>query len=108
MRSLMTSRLILLPLDIADAPAVQARFPRWEIVRYLDAVVPWPYPPDGALTYISGLCLPGMLRGEEWHWSLRLRSAPGQLIGVISFAAEAWRQSWVLAGPGLAGEGADV
>lgn len=84
MRSLMTSRLILRPLERADAPAVQAGFPRWEIVRYLDAVVPWPYPPDGALTYIRDLCLPGMQRGEEWHWSLRPRSAPNQLIGVIS------------------------
>jgi RimJ/RimL family protein N-acetyltransferase len=84
MRSLMTSRLILRPLEVADAPAVQAAFPCWEVVRYLDAVVPWPYPPDGALTYINELCLPGMQRGEEWHWSLRPRSAPEQLIGVIS------------------------
>jgi len=84
MRSLTTPRLILRPLEIADAPAVQAGFPRWEVVRYLDAVVPWPYPPDGALTYINELCLPGMQRGEEWHWSLRPCSATGQLIGVIS------------------------
>ena len=85
MRSLTTPRLILRPLEITDVPAVQAGFPRWEIVRHLDAVVPWPYPPDGALTYIGTLCLPGMQRGEEWHWSIRPRSAPTQLIGVISF-----------------------
>jgi [ribosomal protein S5]-alanine N-acetyltransferase len=84
MRSLMTPRLILRPLEMADVPAVQAGFPRWEVVRYLDAVVPWPYPPDGALRYIRDLCLPGMQRGEEWHWSLRPRSAPDQVIGVIS------------------------
>jgi [ribosomal protein S5]-alanine N-acetyltransferase len=84
MRVLTTSRLILRPLEIADAPAVQASFPRWEVVRYLDAVVPWPYPPDGALTYIRDLCIPGMQRGEEWHWSIRPRSAAERLIGVIS------------------------
>jgi ribosomal-protein-alanine N-acetyltransferase len=84
MRSLTTSRLILRPLKIDDAPAVQAGFPRWDVVQYLDAVVPWPYPPDGALTYILDLCLPGMQRGEEWHWSLRPRAAAAPLIGVIS------------------------
>ena len=84
MHVLMTSRLILRPLEMTDAAAVQAGFPRWEIVRYLDAVVPWPYPPDGASTYIGQLCLPGMRRGEEWHWSLRRRADPEQLIGVIS------------------------
>jgi hypothetical protein len=24
-----------------------------------------------------------MERGEEWHWSLRLKSDPGQLIGLL-------------------------
>jgi ribosomal-protein-alanine N-acetyltransferase len=84
MSLLLTPRLILRPLELSDVPAVQAGFPRWDIVRFLDAVVPWPYPPDGALTYIRDLALPGMQRGEEWHWSIRPRSAPDTLIGVIS------------------------
>ena len=81
---LTTARVILRPLEIADVPAVQASFPRWDVVRFLDAVVPWPYPPDGALTYIGGLALPGIQRGEEWHWSIRPRSRGETLIGVIS------------------------
>ncbi len=84
MRILTTPRLILHPLEIADAPAIQAKFPRWEIVRYLDAVVPWPYPPDGALRYIRDLALPGMQRGEEWYWSIRPKVDPACLIGVIT------------------------
>ncbi|HEY0183965.1 MAG TPA: GNAT family N-acetyltransferase [Rhodopila sp.] len=84
MEVLTTKRLILRPLTIDDAPAVQATFPRWEIVRFLDALVPWPYPPDGALRYIGGLALPGIARGEEWHWSLRPRTAVHTLIGAIS------------------------
>jgi [ribosomal protein S5]-alanine N-acetyltransferase len=79
-----TQRLELRPLQAADAVQVQMLFPRWEIVRYLAAKVPWPYPADGAQRYLTDLALPAMLRGQEWHWSLRLRDNPGQLIGVIS------------------------
>ena len=49
---------MLRPLGLADADAVQALFPRWEIVRYLTHHVPWPYPPDGALNFIRGSALP--------------------------------------------------
>lgn len=47
-----TKRLILRPLELADADQIQILFPQWEIVRYLARRVPWPYPPDGALTFI--------------------------------------------------------
>jgi RimJ/RimL family protein N-acetyltransferase len=80
----MTERLILRPLELADAPAIQEHFPRWEIVRYLLNRVPWPYPPDGALHYCRDLALPQMERGEAWHWTLRLRGSPSQVIGLIS------------------------
>ena len=43
-----TPRLILRPLRASDAPTIQRRFPQWEVVRFLSAIVPWPYPPDGA------------------------------------------------------------
>jgi [ribosomal protein S5]-alanine N-acetyltransferase len=59
-----TERLLLRPLEVADAPAAQALFPRWEIVRYLAAVVPWPYPSDGALTFYRDVALPAMERGS--------------------------------------------
>ncbi len=47
-----TERLLLKPIELADAPAIQRLFPRWEIVQYLDTWVPWPYPPDGAERYL--------------------------------------------------------
>jgi RimJ/RimL family protein N-acetyltransferase len=78
-----TSRLILRPLELADADAVQAVFPQWEIVRFLNEKIPWPYPADGALAFIRDIALPAMLRGEAWHWSIRPKPAPEQLIGVI-------------------------
>jgi ribosomal-protein-alanine N-acetyltransferase len=86
--TLKTSRLILRPLELSDAGQIQVLFPQWEIVRYLSKVVPWPYPPDGALAYIRDQALPAMERGEEWHWSLRLKSAPERLIGCISLRRE--------------------
>ena len=85
--ALETSRLLLRPLEIADADEVQILFPKWEIVRYLANHVPWPYPSDGAYMFYHDAALPAMDRGEEWHWTLRLKSDPGRLIGSISLRA---------------------
>jgi ribosomal-protein-alanine N-acetyltransferase len=79
-----TPRLLLRPLELADAVQTQILFPHWEIVRYLANVVPWPYPPDGAHTYYRDLALPAVERGEQWHWTLRLKTDPARLIGCIS------------------------
>jgi len=81
--TLYTERLILRPLTLDDAEATQQQFPHWEVVRYLNAVVPWPYPADGARSYLEHVALPAMARGEEWHWSIRLKSAPEVLIGNV-------------------------
>jgi len=58
-----TRRLILRPLEIGDVEATQRLFPHWEIVRYMGKVIPWPYPADGALTFIRDVALPEMARG---------------------------------------------
>lgn len=87
--TLETSRLILRPLELADAEQTQVLFPHWEIVRYLAYQVPWPYPPDGAYTFYREVALPGMERGDAWHWTLRLKTAPAQLIGNISLMKHA-------------------
>jgi RimJ/RimL family protein N-acetyltransferase len=81
---LTTPRLILRPLVLADSDAVQRLFPRIEVVRFLASRVPWPYPADGAFTFLRDVVLPGIERGTEWHWSIRLKSAPDQLIGMIN------------------------
>jgi [ribosomal protein S5]-alanine N-acetyltransferase len=78
-----TPRLLLRPLELADAAQTQVLFPHWEIVRYLANKIPWPYPADGAYTYYRDVALPAITRGEEWHWTLRLKTDPGQLIGSI-------------------------
>src|SRR5437763_16826364 len=93
-----TRRLLLRPLELADAAQLQATFPRWGIVRFLQNVVPWPYPPDGALVYVREMALPGMERGEDWHWPLRMEAEPERMIGMISLRreGEANRGFWLV------------
>jgi RimJ/RimL family protein N-acetyltransferase len=79
-----TARLILRPLEIADADRIQRIFPHWDVVKYLNDRVPWPYPADGARRFLEDVALPAVARGEEWLWTLRLKSDPDQAIGVIN------------------------
>jgi ribosomal-protein-alanine N-acetyltransferase len=81
---LTTPRLILRPLSLDDTDTVQRLFPRIEVVRFLASRVPWPYPADGAFTFLRDVVLPSMEAGTEWHWSIRLKTAPDQLIGMIN------------------------
>ena len=82
--TLETARLFLRPLALSDAEQIQLLFPHWEIVRYLDKIVPWPYPPDGAYVWLRNHALPAMQRGDEWNWTLRLKNSPETVIGVVS------------------------
>jgi [ribosomal protein S5]-alanine N-acetyltransferase len=84
METLETPRLVLRPLELADARRTQKIFPHWDVVKYLNAVVPWPYPADGAESYCRDLALPAMARGEEWHWTIRLKDSTAEHIGGIS------------------------
>ena len=52
-----TRRLVLRPLALADAPRIQHLFACWEIVESLAAGDPWPYPEDGAATYVRDCAL---------------------------------------------------
>lgn len=81
--ALETARLLLRPLRLEDAEQVQRIFPQWEIVQYLNARVPWPYPPDGVRKFYLDQTLPAIQRGDEWNWTLRLKSSPDQIIGDI-------------------------
>jgi [ribosomal protein S5]-alanine N-acetyltransferase len=108
-----TKRLVLRPIEMADAPQIQKLFPQWEIVRFLSNRVPWPYPPDGAETFIRDMALPAMERDEQWIWTLRLKSDPANLIGAISLARgeKKNRGFWIVPefqGQGLMTEAADA
>ncbi len=79
-----TKRLRLHPITLDDAPAAQRLFPQWEIVRFLDKKIPWPYPEDGALQFYRDVVLPEMEREEQWAWAIRLKAGPSHLIGGIN------------------------
>jgi ribosomal-protein-alanine N-acetyltransferase len=82
--TLETPRLLLRPSELADAEQVQILFPHWEIVKHLADSVPWPYPADGAYRYYHDAALPAVESGEAWHWSLRLKTDPIHIIGLIN------------------------
>ena len=84
---LAASRLILRPLREEDTPTIQRRFPQWEIVRFLSAHVPWPYPPDGAARNMVD-CLAELERREKFHWAITLKGGADELIGVIDLWPE--------------------
>jgi len=92
-----TQRLLLRPLELADAPQIQEKFPQWAGVRFLQSRVPWPYPSDGARNYITEIALPGMERGEAWHWTLRLKNASQTIVGLVSLhrGGETNRGFWI-------------
>jgi [ribosomal protein S5]-alanine N-acetyltransferase len=80
-----TARLLLRPVQLSDAAEVQQLFPQWEVVKYLNARVPWPFPADGVQKYYRDLALPAIERGEEWHWTLRRKVDPDEkIIGAVS------------------------
>jgi [ribosomal protein S5]-alanine N-acetyltransferase len=84
-----TRRLILRPLALSDAPAIQRHFNNWNIIRNLAAVVPWPYPDDGAETFVR-MQLEKIAAGEEiYQWVLALKAGDGEAIGNIRFVSEA-------------------
>jgi ribosomal-protein-alanine N-acetyltransferase len=79
-----TLHLLLRPLELSDAEQTQIIFPHWEIVRYLADTVPWPYPADGAYRYYQDDALPAIERGAAWMWSLRLKTNPREMIGLVT------------------------
>lgn len=83
-----TKRLILRPLRLGDAPAVQRHFAHWAMIRHLVAQVPWPYPDDGAETNVRE-CLEKRERGEQFYWALTLKDGDDELIGRIDLLPDA-------------------
>lgn len=77
-----TARLVLRPVELRDAPAIQRDFPDWELVKHLHAGIPWPYPQDGAIANIRD-CLARRARGEKFFWVLTLKGGDDEAIGRI-------------------------
>ncbi len=74
---------MLRPFRREDAAIIQSVFPRWEIVQFLGSAIPWPYPEDGASTFIEGV-LAGEEESADCYWAIALAEDSEGLIGVIS------------------------
>lgn len=82
-----TRRLILRSVEIEDAPSLQKHFADYEIIRNLHKGVPWPYPENGAVDFITRSILPKQGK-DHWIWGIFLKTNPDELIGVIDL----WRK----------------
>lgn len=83
-----TERLILKPLSLEDAPAIQKYFNNWNIIRHLSIVVPWPYPEDGAETFIRDIALPMVEAGKAHVWSIRIKGEADEAVGIVHYRSE--------------------
>lgn len=80
-----TKRLILRPVTQEDHQDVQNNFPHWDIVKYLNKNVPWPYPPDGAKGFLEHVLLPAVARGDAYAWAITRKESPEEVIGLIEW-----------------------
>ena len=83
--TLQTARLILRPLAQSDASAIQRHFNNWNIIQHLASVVPWPYPDDGAETFVARELEKAAAGEDVYNWMLVLRGGDGEAIGNIRF-----------------------
>ena len=78
-----TARLVLRPIEMRDASAIQRLFPQWEVLKHLHAGLPWPYPDDGAATN-TALALEDLAQGQKFHWVITLNGGDDAARGRIA------------------------
>jgi ribosomal-protein-alanine N-acetyltransferase len=83
--TLETDRLVLRPVTLADAPAIQKYFDNWNIIKRMQVRVPWPYPKNGAEEFLRGTVLPGVESGDCLYWAILAKDGPDEAIGMIEF-----------------------
>jgi RimJ/RimL family protein N-acetyltransferase len=81
-----TARLVLRPIRESDVAGFRRHFAHWDVVKYLDAEVPWPVP-DGDAEAAMADTLEKMARRERCSWALTLEGGGDQLIGRIDLWA---------------------
>ena len=82
-----TKRLILREAVEAHASDWQKHFHDYEVIRNLSHFVPWPYPEDGALTYLQTRVVPNQGK-DKWVWAIFSKENPDEVIGCVDL----WRE----------------
>ncbi len=81
--TLETKRLILKELTLDYVKDYQKQFATYGVIRNIGAMVPWPYPNNGAEVFLKDNVLPK--QGKHfWQWGLFLKTDPDTLIGSIT------------------------
>ena len=83
-----TQRLVLREIEESDGPAYEKYFVNYEVIRYLAAGVPWPYPKGSASEFIRTMIAPHQ-GVDKWMWAITLKENKGELIGAIELSREA-------------------
>ena len=84
---LATRRLLLRGISEADCDAYQTYFEDFELVRYLNHNVPYPYPKGAAKDWVLNHILPRQGLGF-WFWAICEKDRPEKLLGGISIEVE--------------------
>lgn len=84
---LTTERLILKPVTIEDLPSYKKHFIDYEVIKFLSAAVPWPYPDNGVEFFLNHLVLPRQGK-DRWCFGIFLKTNPDEIIGVVDL----WRE----------------
>jgi hypothetical protein len=71
--TLTTPRLFLRPVALADASAIQEHFANWNVIKHIGGNVPWPYPADGAETFLKEDALPRVASAVDLKFLPNLR-----------------------------------
>lgn len=77
-----TKRLLLRPPGGADIPSWQRNFADYEVIRNLQANVPWPYPEDGVKSHLEEQILPRQGK-DKWVWVICPIGRPEEVIGSV-------------------------
>lgn len=80
---LLTTRLVLLPLRLADVPAVEQHLGDERVLRAFCDDFPSPFSTAAALAYVT--LLVDRPENEGPAWAIRLRTAPDETVGVVEF-----------------------
>ena len=82
-----TSRLVLRAVSRLDISTYQKYFSDYEVIQQLAGSVPWPYPGNGAESFLEHTIFPA--QGETlWMWGIFEKDNLNELIGAVHL----WRE----------------
>ena len=80
--TLETTRLVMRPVQMSDAPRYQSLFAVYEVIEFLDGnVIPWPYPENGVVEFLNFI-QPKVDTGETILWAL-VPKGTHEMIGIL-------------------------